>query len=129
MEGASGRTAAPSFLLEMTPDGLVIGTHVLARPQFGSANYDFIMYMISHANDILRFDDVIEAAGLPKRGTKRLPHYLNELGFNGALKKLYWPATSGGVVWLSNPITEDRLAHYLPPEKLKNATITNLLDL
>jgi hypothetical protein len=128
MEGATDSAAAWSFYLELTPDGLVIGKYILSRPQFGSPNYNFIKYMLDHSNEMLRFENIVKEANLPKSSTKRLSHYLNELGFKGGLKKLYWPVTNGGIVHLQNPILSNRLGYYFPSDK-KYFTIDDLLNL
>ena len=118
----------PVFTLVLNEDGLYINDWPISKPQFDSANYRFISYVIYHAGERLRFADVALAADLPMQSSKRLSHYLNELNFKGRVKDLFFPVSTGGYIMLRNPITAEVLERHFGTGITDRISAEDLLD-
>ena len=120
--------SAPLFTVALNEDGLFVNEWLISKPQFDSANFRFITFLLFHPNEKLKFADVEVAGDLPVQSSKRLSHYLNELGFRGQLKSLFWPVSHNGFVMLRNPITVEVLERHYGSGVGERITVEDLLN-
>jgi len=120
--------SAPLFTVALNEDGLYVNEWLISKPQFDSPNYRFISYVLYHPNEKLKFADVTTASDLPIQSSKRLSHYLNELGFKGQLKSLFFPVSTGGYVMFRNPLTVEVLERHYGVGVGERITVEDLLN-
>lgn len=74
-------------------------TFVLSSPNFNSENSNFIEYMIEHPDCVVERKDFEDAKQKVK---KSFHHVLNDLGFKGEIRKLFFEASKSSVKFRNN---------------------------
>jgi len=89
-------------------DGVILLNNMyMSKPQFGSINYDFFEYIFKKPNERHDVKDLMSQ--LNHTAKKTVHHILNDLGFKGDLKALFFPRASSRFIEFVNPVTAEHL--------------------
>lgn len=92
------------YWLEMRTTGELImnGIYILAKPNIDSENENFISYVYSRPNKEISRKDICENQNTKIK--RPFNNILNDLGFKGEIKKLFFPVTSADKVRFFNKL-------------------------
>lgn len=83
---------------------------VIAKPDFESENERFFSYVYSNPNKPLTIEEIKEFGfGKDSKLKKRISDIVRDLGFNGNLRKIFFPVVSQDKVMFTNPITKKQV--------------------
>lgn len=85
---------------------LLNNTLVLASPNFNTENHQFVEYILEHPKETLKKSDIEQDAKIKLK--KSFHAILNDLGFKGEIKKLFFQASKTSV-YFRNHIPESEL--------------------
>lgn len=102
--------SSPDYVYEITytPNREVClnGSLVLSKPNFNGENDLVMHYLVEHTNEIVTKVDLEEA--IKSKITKSFHKIIENLGFKGDLKKIFFEVSEDAVVF-RNPITQEVL--------------------
>ncbi len=109
----SGTAAETAYFLDFDPKTreLVLNKeYILSTPNFSSENHNFIEYVFARPNEKITKEEIETA--IKKSLGKSFHQILNDLGFKGELRKMFFPSVSKDGIIFENSISykdfEDR---------------------
>ena len=106
---SASRTAAQPIYEIKFKDGVILLNNLyISKPQYGSINYDFFDYVYKNPNKQHDVKQLIVELG-HSGNKKTIYQILDDLGFKGNFKLLFFPKASTRFVEYRNPITAEHL--------------------
>lgn len=108
---------------DKTHEVLINDSFRVSKPHFNSPNHQFIEYVLTRPNSTITREDVL-AAKLDT--TQQFKGMIDDLGFEGELKKAFFPQVSNKAIEFRNHLTDEDVKRFGIDEKTLKKQLAKL---